>query len=510
MLLATFLAILILMPENIPDLDNSSQISIATTTSGAEKTSSNNVTSNTINPVLKKQWHIIAFALGAFTLILGIFIILGVQFLKSKMPETKNTIATGNSTISGTFDINGVIPTNASISISATDMSSGITQSIGKNILPQDGDTWNFTNALKGNEYKIVASVIVSGTTLQKSNSLIIIAPADGEVLKLNIPNKTQNDGDSAIAGSLNLNGYFPPNSTISIQARALGTSSFKTVISNVPAVDLGVWNWTSAELGSTYELQAVLTGASTNTSEIQEITAPATGEVFTINSNLNPPTPTSVGLSGTFNINGTVPNNAFISLATRATGTTAFNQVATNLSATNGTTWSWNSAQSGTSYDIQAYIWSNGTPYTSSQIVTVTAAANNETITLNAMTPPSNTPPGSSISISCNGSNPANGLWAVNISYNNNNAITNAQQYNLTIGNTGGGNQFITNTTTPSNPNGPQNYTTAYVFNAGQTYYAQYAYATCQNCNTFSNYSPSIQFSCSTPYASPTPIPTP
>lgn len=473
------------MPEDIPDLDQ---------------------------PQVKKplpKWPLIAFGVGTFILLMGIFLIFGLQ-LFNKSGITNNILTKGTSTVSGTFDLNGPIPDKSELALTITNMDGKKTQdTLNLDLSAADKASWQWDGAEAGKEYKIVGLLQKNGETLQTSKPIVVIAPANGEVLTINTPNTTTTDGNAAISGSLNLNGYFPPSSTISIMARALGSSEFKAVVSNVPAVDQGIWNWTTAESGTTYEIQAVLSGSSSNSSEIQEITAPATGETFSINSNLNPPAPTSAGISGSFNINGTVPNNAYISLATRVTGTTQFNQVATNLSATNGTTWSWNSAQSGTSYDIQAYIWSNGTPYTSSQIVTFAAPASDEIITLNAMIPPSNTPSGNSISVSCNGSNPANGLWSVNVSYNNNNAITNAQQYNLTIGNTGGGNQFINNTTAPSNPNQSQNYTTAYVFNAGQTYYAQYAFATCQNCNTFSNYSPSVQFSCSTPYATPTPNPT-
>jgi hypothetical protein len=474
------------MPNDIPDLDKTP----------LEKPKSTN-------------WPKVAFALGLITLLIGILIILGVQYF-NKPNTQKSTMAQGESSVSGIFDINGPIPDGTTLSLTITDMQGSNAQvTVDLGLTASDKVSWHWDEAAEGHEYKIVGLLKKNNETLATSKPIVIIAPANGEVLTINNSNTTQNEGNAAISGSLDLNGYFPPNSTISIVARSLGSSSFKTVVNSVPAVDQGVWNWTTAELGTTYEIQAVLNGTPSTSSEIQEITAPATGEVMTLNSTLTTPAPTQVGISGTFNINGTVPSNSYISLATRVTGTTSFNQVATNLPATNGTTWSWNGAQSGTSYDIQAYIWSNGTPYTSSQIMTVTAPASNETITLNAMTPPSNTPPGNSISVSCNGANPANGLWSVNVSYNNNNAITNAQQYNLTIGNTGGGNQFINNTTTPSNPNQSQNYTTAYVFNAGQTYYAQYAYATCQNCNTFSNFSPSVQFSCSTPYATATPNPT-
>ncbi|MBP9719401.1 MAG: hypothetical protein KBD46_02945, partial [Candidatus Levybacteria bacterium] len=298
---------------------------------------------------------------------------------------------------------------------------------------------------------------------------------------------------------------------------RQVGSNQFANVVTGLSPTDNSVWSWTQANQNMKYEIQASLmvNGTVQNQSQVVTVTAPATNETLTINSTATPPTPVVTGISGTIGLNGYVPpSGSYITLGVRVSGTGQFNPVAGNISATDGVTWTYPNAQSGTSYDIQAYLWQNNQPYSQSQILTVSAPATGEVLTINAQTPPNNTPAGNSLSVSCTSYSSSVNLWQITVNYNTNNNLQNPAQYQLYVGTNQGGNQQINLTTTPSNPNQTQTYVSGYLFTQNTTYYAQYAYATCSNCSSFSPASPALTFTCNqaatpTPTNTPTPTPT-
>lgn len=451
---------------------------------------------------------IAAICLIAYTLI----VVFGFQYFSKSNPSSQNaSLASDASSISGSVDLNGTPPTGSTIAIMAKQNGQANATPVVSSIAAVDGAVWSWNEAKTNVEYILVASLIANGKTIATSKKLVLIAPGDSEVLRINVPSQpATSQTQAAISGTFNLNGYIPPNSTITIATRQVGTNSFVNVLSNLPAVDSSIWSWTSAIQNTAYEIQATLlvNGTVQNQSQVLTVTAPATNETLAINSTATPPTPVVTGISGTININGYIPSNGNITLGVRITGTSQFNQIASNISATDGVAWSYNSAQTGTSYDIQAYLWQNGQPYSQSQILTVSAPATGEVLTINAQSPPTTTPSGNSISINCNSYSSSANLWQITVNYNNSSSITNAQQYWLTIGTNSGGNQQISFVTNPSNPNQTQTYVTGYIFNGSITYYAQYAYATCANCNSYSPFSPSLTFTCSFPPTA-TPVPT-
>ncbi len=408
--------------------------------------------------------------------------------------------------LSGAIGLNGTPPTGSTISILVKSDSQNDYSAIVTSLPAADNTPWTWNGAINGENYEIKAVLQQNGTTLSESTPILVAAPATEEILDINyvpqLPTVAPNEPTptttsqvlSAISGTLNLNGYIPSGATVTISARQDGQTTFAPIVANIAAVDNSTWSYTNAYQNVSYEIMATLnlTGG-TSQSQVLEVTAPASNEVLTINSTLVQPTPIVTGVSGTINLNGNVPSGSYITIGSRPTGSGNFNQIASNVSATNGSTWTWSGAQSGLTYDFQAYLWINNQPASQSQVLTAAAPAINETLSINAQNQPS-APTAGSITAAC--SNTSNG-WQATISYNVNNAVQNAEQFWLTIGTTGGGSQIVSNVTNPANPNQTQSYTTTASLSQGTTYYTQYAVATCNNCSTYSSFSPSIPFTC-------------
>ncbi len=468
-------------------------------------------------PKTPTSWTSIALSI-AIPLIVLLVMIIGAMYyadhIRNQSQQQIAVLAKNHASISGSIDFNGYTPSNATITISERISGGGSFTPVVTGLDPIDGEAWVWNNAVSGVAYDLQASLIVNGNAVATSQILTVAAPASSEVLRI-VSTLASPNSTAQISGSIDLNGYIPVGSTIAIGARQKGTQNYTIVASGIFPQDGATWSWANAVTGTTYEVVAYLQQNGTTLSQSPKIVteAPAENEVLVLNSTAVPPQPAIVTVSGSFNINGVIPPNSSVSLGVRPTGTSQFNIVASNLPANNGGAWSWSGASSGTSYDFQAYVVTNGGQTNiSSQILTTNAPAANEILTINAPNiPPA--PTGTTMTNTCVGKNPSTNLWQVQFNFNTNYSAPGVQQYLFTVGNNNGGNQFVNNTITPSNmgsPNQSQSYTSGFVFTEGQTYYAQWAYATCANCNTFSNFSPSLQFYCTTPVPTNTPTATP
>lgn len=91
------------------------------------------------------------------------------------------------------------------------------------------------------------------------------------------------------------------------------------------------------------------------------------------------------VAITGTFNINGVVPEGATIAITEKELNSTTTAATFTQgLPATDQSTWNFPDAVSGTSYEIQALVQVNGKTVAHSTPLQVTAPADNETLVLN------------------------------------------------------------------------------------------------------------------------------
>jgi len=429
-------------------------------------------------------------------------------------------------TISGIIDYNGTTPEGATVAIATRKLGDQQYATVISGLSPTGGTKWSWAKAESGKAYDVQAYLQVNGKNVATSQAVTVAAPADGEVLVIN---STHNPTEkkAKISGTVNMNGSVPAGSTIAIGEKSPAETEYTIVATDLAAVDGVKWSWGDAKEGSLYTIKAFLqlNGSNMYESDPLQVAAPASNEVLTLNARSTSPTPTPVGptpvpaasaIQGTINLNGPSPSNSTIVIAARRTGTSQFNVVTSNVSSNNGAGWSWKTANAGTSYDLQAWVQVNSSTVLQSQILTVTSPASNEVLTINNASNQYGAPPSGSISSSCTGFN--NSQWQVAFSYNNNSVVQNPQQYNLTAGSSSGGSQVFTTVTTPGNPGQQQSYTSGYLFNPNQTYYVQYAYSVCTNCNIWSAFSQPLAFTCGgapaptatpTPTGAPTPTPT-
>lgn len=402
-------------------------------------------------------------------------------------------------TMSGFITFQGYVPAGAYLAISERADDKADFKDVVSGLSPQPGSIpWAWNNAVQGTNYQVRALLKVQGKIIQESAVSNVSAPATNVILPLVSEQNPPQAQQVPISGTVHLDGYLPSGSTFSVLSRVTGTGNFATVASNIPAQDGASWSWNGASSGQTYDINIQLFDGSGNlisTDNPQTVTAPSSGLMFTVSSNAQPPAPAITGISGTININGSIPANSYITLGVRpASSNGSFNQVASSISATNGVAWSWTSAQTGTQYDVQAYLWVNGQPYAQSSIVTVTAPSQNDLLTINAQQT-LGAPAGNTISVTCNGQ--SNNAYQATINYNTQTNLNNPVSYNIVVTLASQGNQVMNTTVTPGNPTQSQSLTTTYIFTPGSTYYAQYSYSSQPNSNTFSPLSPAVQFSC-------------
>ncbi len=438
-----------------------------------------------------KIWGAVAIA----GIVIGIIIGIGIYTLL----QQKTSPSSPPSTITGIVDINGVIPEGSTLTLLQKEVgSTDAFRAFASSLSPKDGIEWVFSKASTNTSYEIQATLTKNEQILAQSSPITITAPAHNETLTLNI--LTQNEtGTAVISGTISLNGYIPEDATIIIQGRRPGSTSWTTVANNLPARNNQFMSYTTAVSGQAYEVHGLLMhqGKQIGESEILSLTAPAENETLTINSDATPPvtplptTTTTTGqptnaptaststINGVIDFNGQAPANSRITIFERPSGTGSFQLAVDSITPLDGTTWSWNGAQAGQSYDMIAILkqkQTNGTDQdiSNSNTVTIAAPATNQTLTINSgFSLPA---AGGTISVACGTFTSSTQTWAATITYA---PITNAQSYWLQIGLTNGGIE-ITNVT--QNANNTASATVNETFQNGVTYFARYAYSTIPN----------------------------
>lgn len=105
--------------------------------------------------------------------------------------------------------------------------------------------------------------------------------------------------GGSAISGTINLAGSPPAGTSVVIVARPnKSNEQFKTVVSGISASTNSSWNWSTASLGTMYDMVAVLKGSSNGVdtdyaqSQIYIVSAPSINQIFSLNASTAPSAP--------------------------------------------------------------------------------------------------------------------------------------------------------------------------------------------------------------------------
>lgn len=423
--------------------------------------------------------------------------------------------------VSGTFDINGVVPTGATITLTEKERNSTQKPTIFASNLPIiDQSPWSFNTAQVEKSYEIQAEVVVNGVVVETSSPLDVTAPADQEVLVLNIEAANQTSL-TVISGNIAVDGYIPDGATISVEGRRLGTQKFTTVAEGLAGQPRQFMDYTKAISGVSYEVQGTLldkNGKIIGTSNLLTVTAPALNEELTINSSAVAPTPTSVPtvqpvarntatpvpaptsapvtISGNINFNGAAPLNSRIVIFEKQMNASNYQVAVDNISPTNGVTWQWNSPQNGTWYTLLAILkqrQSNGTDTDIAMSAPTTIAAPAASVIMTINSGFTLSAPGGPITVNCQTYNggPNQNNWNVLITFQ---AVSGAGSYWYQVGSTNGGSDIVNSANTSNTVNA--------MFNNNTTYYARYAYATAAvaalGSNQYSGFSSTTPLQCS------------
>lgn len=432
------------------------------------------------------------------------------------------------SIISGSFDINGIIPANSTIKLTKRELSTSTPQTARKDILPEDEGLWSINDTYPGKSYELVAQIIQNNQIIATSAPLTVTAPASKVVLSINIEDPQLTE-QAVISGIIRVNGYIPPNATLSVLGRKLGETKFQPIIQHISAEPRQIMNYTTATAGQTYEVYGILYDQSNKlvgTSQVLVLTAPALNEALTVNSQaLVPsptgitntptiapsqtqqtsptkapsatPTPTPISLSGNITFNGIAPLNSRIVIFQKPYTTQNYQVAVDNITPVDGTTWTWTGATAGRWYDIIAVLkqkQSDGTDkdLATSQSLSAAAPAKGITFTINSSV--SLSAPSGSISVACNSL--SGNTWTATVSFE---SITGAQTYWYQIGTSNGGTETANNVLNPKS--GQNTQTVSLSLSKGTSYYVRYAYATVANIpagsTQFSPFSSTTQIQC-------------
>lgn len=208
--------------------------------------------------------------------------------------DLPNTEVSGVVTISGELDLNGYIPTGSYVNIYAKEKDQDAFEPLSQGIPAEDGRKLSWSAAKAGVYYTFQGELYdANGTFIGESNDITIVGPASGQVMRIDSQAKAPAETVS-ISGIVNLNGPTQPNSTILLLQRKPGDKNY-TAFDRIPAVSGSKWSWDKAKSGQQYEISASLQVNEKDTSvgNVLNVTAPATDEVITINTNfsLTPPT---------------------------------------------------------------------------------------------------------------------------------------------------------------------------------------------------------------------------
>ncbi|MEK9175859.1 MAG: hypothetical protein AAB520_00275 [Patescibacteria group bacterium] len=454
----------------------------------------------------------IAILLGIIFLLSVTGILLFVRLTSSdQKPETKITQA---STISGKFDINGVIPVGSVISVTKKEVGSVISEVSVKNLPAVDESTWSISGLTAGKTYEIIAQITVNNKTVASSSILTLTSPANGEKLVFNISGGSENQS-AIISGNIQVNGYIPANSTISVFGKLTGESSYALFADKLPAKDRQFMSYIDAKAGAGYEIIGYLYDSSKNqigSSSALMVTAPAVDELITINSIALAPTPTqspsqasssqvsptpsSSQISGSIDFNGVAPTNSRIVIFQKLYNAPSYQLAVDNITPVDNSTWQWNSAKSSTWYNLIAILKqrnSNGTDTDIATSSTASVAAPGSSVVLTVNSNISIPAPTSTITMLCQGK--IGNYWnaQLTIPY-----VTGALSYWYEVGTYSGGGNV---TSTAINSSGTTNLLVTVQLNPQTAYYFRYAYANVANTavgsSQFSPFSSNSQGNC-------------
>lgn len=196
----------------------------------------------------------------------------------------------------------------------------------------------------------------------------------------------------ASISGTFDINGVIPQGAFITLSQKEIHSTKTPQVFAvNLPIVDQSPWSFSNAKSNTSYEIQAqvMVNGAIIATSSPIDVTAPAEDETLVLNIPSTQQQTTNTVISGNITVNGYIPNGSTITIQGRKLGTQTFTTVAQGLPGQPKQFMDYTKALSGVSYEVQGTLLDKtGTVIGTSNILTVTAPAVNEELTINSSAP--------------------------------------------------------------------------------------------------------------------------
>lgn len=225
-------------------------------------------------------------------------------------PQFQTQQASASAVISGTIRTNGYIPPNSTIIIEGKKYGVPTFTTIANNLPALKSQVMSYATAISGQSYEVRGKLVnTNGSVIGTSNTIIVTAPAQNEILELNSiaqapagtpnPSAQGENSSNTISGYINLNGPVPQGATMVIVSRASGTSTYQVVQDSIQPKDDALWSWSGGQLGKSFDLKAVLkkpngegTFTDISTSNTITVTAPAENQQLSVNSSfqLAPP----------------------------------------------------------------------------------------------------------------------------------------------------------------------------------------------------------------------------
>ena len=223
----------------------------------------------------------------------------------------------------------------------------------------------------------------------------------------------------SKIAGTLDLNGPIPSGSKLLITQKEIGSGEEKET-SQIVISPMDEQSFTiDSKAGQSYKIEAQLVQSSgeTTVSDPTYVTAPAKSESLRINftDNNSPKVTQKAEISGDVQVNGYIPQGAYINIEGKESGSNFYVIVADKMEASLSTPMKYMQANTNQKYVIRGKMYDkNGNSIGQSDEITVAAPAQNEKLVINStakapstettingfVTLNGNTPPNSSVVI--------------------------------------------------------------------------------------------------------------
>ena len=197
-----------------------------------------------------------------------------------------------------------------------------------------------------------------------------------------------QGQTKAVISGNIDLNGEVNESSTISIVAKKSSEKDYVVVAKDLPATDQVSWSWSEAVSNQSYDIKAILYVDNKNKGESDVLTtvAPAVEETLRINSTYTSgKVDVITAITGAIDLNGPVTKQSTISIFVKTKEDKDYSLVMSGISAVDKISWGWSGGKAGKIYQIKAILYNGNANIGESNIITVTAPANNEILRINS-----------------------------------------------------------------------------------------------------------------------------